>query len=190
MTMTSLPSGEDLAQQAGSVLTRNLKELDAYHYSPLPSPRDEEITALIDAYRALGAPGEREAFARRLTGWQRGTLSSYFDRAAMLAVRARSVDGLIRAAVALTISQYGADPRELQMTLPILCRAIELLGAGVEPYLQAAADAPSPALADALRNEAAATSTGCVGLPSTLREVEGPNGVVWINAARAIPPGW
>lgn len=188
--MTDMPTIDGLVQQARPALANTLPELDAYQYSPLPNPRDEALATLVDGYRALGSPADREALARALSGWQRGTLSSYFNRMAMVAVRTRSIETLTRAAVALAISQYGDDPRELLMTLTLLCRASELLDAGVEPYLQAAAEAPSPAIAEIFRNEAASLSSGCAKLPAMLREVEGPNGIIWINARHPIPEGW
>ncbi len=188
--MTDLPTVDDLLQQARAALANNLAELDAYQYAQLPDSRDEALTTLIAGYRALGSPADREALARSLSGWQRGTLSSYFNRMAMVAVRTRSIETLSGAAVALAISQYDSDPRELLMNLPLLCRASELLDAGVEPYLQAAADAPSLAVAAVFRSEAASFSSGCGRLPAMLREVQGPNGIIWINAKHPIPAGW
>lgn len=188
--MTALPSLPTLLARAGAVLATDLRSLDAYHYAPLEDPRDIAITRLLEGYRTLSSVALRERLAASLTPWQLGTFSSYFTRMAMIAVRAKSIEALTLAAVALALSEYQGDARERQMDLALLARAVELVGGNLSPYWAAAAAAPDDELSIVFRTAAQLWAPiGSLGV-MIVREISGPNGIVWISPGRQIPSGW
>lgn len=188
--MTALLTLAPLLARAAAVLANDLKSLDAYHYAALDDPRDIAITPIVEGYRSFRSVEVRERFAASLTPWQLGTFASYFTRMSMIAVRTRSVDNMTLAAIGLALSEYQGDPRERQMDLALLARAIELIGGNLAPYWAASAAAPDNELALVFRMAARLWAPVGFLRSGIVREVAGPNGVVWISAGRQIPDGW
>jgi hypothetical protein len=181
-------SADTVLKSAQAALLDDAAQL-AYYGAPLPSPKDGEITRLVEAYRAEPPP-ERLKIASALTESQVNWLATYAHRMAMVSVRQQSPDMLRNGLAAVLMAAKVTDGRDATMTLSVLYRAAGLLGPGDAAFQAAAVDAPD---ADAerlvlgfLTRADAAKTIESMGY----REETGTRGIVIVYGRQAAPAAW
>jgi hypothetical protein len=181
-------SADAVLQMAQTALRDDAAQL-AYYGSPLPSPKDDEITRLVEGYLAAD-PAGRLKIATGLSDTQANWLGTYAHRLALLAARRQSPADLKHAIVALLMAAKITDWRDSIMTMAVLYRAAQLLGVGDQAFLDAAPEAPDPAagtqLLDFLDRPDPDKTIESMGY----RELSGKNGVIIVYGSQPVPAGF
>lgn len=127
----------------------DVKSNAGYLDRPLPSPRDDEITALLDRARD---DGQLIQLAELVRPAQDAVLRAFAERMASLAVRTGDPvtvrNGLLAAAIAIVVPDV--DVREVLLVLPLLWHSAQRLALDPAEEFEATAEEFPPA-ARALR---------------------------------------
>jgi hypothetical protein len=181
-------SADAVLRSARAVLLDDAAQL-AYYGSALPAAKDDEITRLVEDYRAEGPP-ERLKIAAGLDDSQANWLGTYAHRMAMVSVRKRSPAVLRNGIAALLMAAKVTDPRDSTMTLSVLYRAAQLLGLGDPAFQGAAADAPDAEVERLLLGFLARAGRDRTVEAMGYREETGKNGLIIVYGSQPVPSGW
>lgn len=169
-----------------------LAAVKAYHPSPLPSPRDEEIRQGLAALRTLD-PGQRASALARIDGYARGMLASFCARAAMIGARKRDPAWIRDALLALLYTSDPAEPearRGFFMDLSVIRRAAALAGLDDRALTETLGLAPTPEIAELISIFLKWTPSQRAPEAHDMRELRTKRGVVWLPGNRPPSKDW
>jgi hypothetical protein len=103
------------------------EENHGYGQAPIPTKRDEDITALLRTWRHM-KPEARDEVAEVIRSDQLLTLLAYGERMASLGVRRKDRETLLLGLLAVGLSGWREDPREGMMVLSLFFDASQKVG--------------------------------------------------------------
>lgn len=159
-----------------------------YYKSKLPNGKDDEITKLVEVYKAA-RPEDRLTIANGLTGQQANWLDTYGFRMSMLSVRQGSADLLKSGLIALLMTMKIKDWRESIMSTSVLYRAAELLHVGDAAIRDAAKYAPDAETNERLLDYLKRTDDDKTVEAMGFRELTGKNGLIFVFGDQPVPEG-
>jgi hypothetical protein len=181
-------SPDAVLKMAQTVLLDDAAQL-AYYGSPLPSPKDDEITQLVEAYLTAD-PAGRLKIATGLSDSQANWLGTYAHRMALLSVRQQSPEALVNGIVALLMAAKVTDWRDSIMTMAVLYRAAQLLGLGDDPFRDTAPEAPDAAAGQLLLDFLTRPDPDKTVEAMGYRELTGKNGLIIVYGTQPVPAGF
>ena len=98
-----------------------------YLYQPIPSDLDEDVLAVVEAYRAA-PPGDQASARKEVTAESADALECFAERQAVVAVRTESLEPIRLGLVAVGMCFPRPDKREAFMALVKLDHSSRLLG--------------------------------------------------------------
>ena len=175
-----------------ALLRRHLPDdrtaVNEYYNAVLPTARDNDLTAVVEAYQRI-SPAQRREVAHALTAVQRSWLDTYSFRLSMLSVRQNDPQLLMNALVALLMIAPKSDPREVTMSIPVLYRSAVLLKRGEAAFHEAAAFAPDEAAQKLLLNFLNRSEEGRQLENWQYRELKGEHGLIYVYGSLPVPEG-